>query len=154
MAFMVEYRDGLRGSVILVPVIGDFNCAVRVRGRAEIPSFLAYIPWENSNNFSCLVHYAERFFESGRLDWPIERYLPSLVFGRAEELRVAAVWLVALAAMLALHALAARRPWADRAFASGALPIVLALAIGVMVDDWARPGSTSEAPQGAIGAPD
>ena len=75
MAFMVEYRDGLRGSVILVPVIRDFNCAVRVRGRAQIPSFLAYIPWENSNNFSCLVQYAERFFESGRPEWPIERTL-------------------------------------------------------------------------------
>ena len=87
-------------------------------------------------------------------DWPLERYLPSLVFGPTEELRVAAVWLVALAAILALHALAARRPWADRAFASGALPIVLALAIGVMVDAWARPGSTNEAPADAINTPD
>ena len=75
MAFLVEYRDGLRASVILIPVIRDFNCAARVRGEAKIPSFLAYIPWENSNNFSCLVYYAERFFETGRPDYPIERTL-------------------------------------------------------------------------------
>ena len=75
MAFLIEYRDGLRGTVILIPVIRDFNFAARVRGDAKIASFVAYIPWENSNNFSCLVRCAERLFETGKPDYPIERTL-------------------------------------------------------------------------------
>ena len=75
MAFLIEYRDGLRGSVILIPVIRDFNFAARVRGDAKIASFVAYIPWENSNNFSCLVRCAERLFETGKPDYPVERTL-------------------------------------------------------------------------------
>jgi hypothetical protein len=71
--------------------------------------------------------------------WPIERYLPSLVFGPSEELRVAAVWIAAVMALLALDRVAQRREWADRAFRSAALPIALAIAIGVTVDGWARP---------------
>jgi hypothetical protein len=75
MAFLIEYRDGLRGSVILIPVIRDFNFAARTKPDRKITSFVAYIPWENSNNFSCLVRCAERLFETGKPDYPIERTL-------------------------------------------------------------------------------
>ena len=87
-------------------------------------------------------------------DWPIERYLPSLVFGPGGELRVAAVWVGALMALLILDVLARRRDRADRAFRSGALPIALGLAIGVLVDAWARPAEMETAPAGVTITPD
>ena len=86
--------------------------------------------------------------------WPIERYLPSLVFGPGEELRVAAVWVGALVALLVLDVLAWRRDWADRAFRSGALPIALGLAVGVLVDAWARPAEMETAPARVTITPD
>ena len=86
--------------------------------------------------------------------WPVERYLPSLVFGPPEEVRVAVVWIVALVVLLALDVLARRREWADRAFGSALLPIVLAFAVGSAVDSWARPYQTNTAPVGTIDGPD
>jgi hypothetical protein len=86
--------------------------------------------------------------------WPVERYLPSLVFGPAEELRVAAVWVVVLAALFALDWLAQRRDWADRAFRSAVLPIGLALLIGAAVDGWARPSQTRTPSAGSERIPD
>jgi hypothetical protein len=87
-------------------------------------------------------------------DRAVERYLPSLVFESVAELRVAAVWLLALAALFALDRLAQRNDRANRAFASGALPIVLGLAVGVLVDAWARPTQTETAPAGLMATPD
>lgn len=86
--------------------------------------------------------------------WPVERYMPSLVFGPAEELRVAAIWAGVLGALLVLDALARHRDWPDRAFRSGALPIVLGLAIGVAVDSWARPLQRAEPSAGVGVTPD
>jgi hypothetical protein len=86
--------------------------------------------------------------------WPVERYLPSLVFGDAEELRVAAIWIAVLAAALVLDALARRRDWADAAFRSAALPIGLALLIGAAVDGWARPPQTRTPSAGSERIPD
>jgi hypothetical protein len=87
-------------------------------------------------------------------DRPIERYLPSLVFGPPEELRVAAIWVGVIGVLLALDALARHRDWADRAFRTGALPIALGLTIGVLVDAWARPARTETAPAGVTVTPD
>jgi hypothetical protein len=69
---------------------------------------------------------------------PIERYLPSLVFDAPVETRVAAVWLVALGLLIALHALALRDPRADRAFRTPLPAIALYVFVGVLVDLWAR----------------
>ena len=69
---------------------------------------------------------------------PIERYLPSLVFDAPAETRVAAVWLVALALLMALDALARREPRADRVFRTPLPAIALFVFIGVLVDRWAR----------------
>lgn len=95
-----------------------------------------------------------RFWTALSGEWPLQRYLPSLVLGPAEEMRVAALWLVVLAALLVLDRFARDRDWADRGFASGALPIALAVALGVMVDAWARPENTNAAPADVIATPD
>jgi hypothetical protein len=69
---------------------------------------------------------------------PIERYLPSLVVESPAETRVALVWLVALALLLALDALALREPRADRGFRTPLPAIAFFVFIGVLVDVWAR----------------
>jgi hypothetical protein len=69
---------------------------------------------------------------------PVERYLPSLVAGGGDEMRVALVWVVALAALIVLDRLALRRDDVDRLFRGLGLAVTLLLAIGVLVDLWAR----------------
>jgi hypothetical protein len=69
----------------------------------------------------------------------LNRYLPSLVTPDAADLRVLALWLAALAAVLVLHALARTHARADAAFRSLGLPLALLLAVGAGVDLWARP---------------
>jgi hypothetical protein len=69
---------------------------------------------------------------------PVARYLPSLVTGSGEELRVAALWIGAAAIVLLLDVLSRRSDVVDRAFAGLGLPLVLLLSIGVLVDTWAR----------------
>jgi hypothetical protein len=69
---------------------------------------------------------------------PIATYLPSLVSASPDEWRVALVWLVALAVLLALDVWARRRERIDRLFLGLGLPIVLMLVLGVAVDTWAR----------------
>ncbi|HUG55317.1 MAG TPA: hypothetical protein VMR21_17045 [Vicinamibacteria bacterium] len=80
-----------------------------------------------------------RLWEALSGDWPIARYLPSLTSASADEIRVAVVWIVALAALLTLDAVARRQEGLDRLFRTLALPVVLLLAVGTAVDGWARP---------------
>jgi hypothetical protein len=69
------------------------------------------------------------------------RYLPSLVAGDPAEDRVAVVWAVAFAGLLALDAASRRSPRVDRLFAGTALPVVLLLMTGAAIDHWARGGA-------------
>jgi hypothetical protein len=83
-------------------------------------------------------------------EWPVGRYLPSLVAATPDEWRVAVVWLAALMLLLALDALARRRDRVDRLFTGLGLPIVLLLSVGIAVDGWARksaPETTKAAPE-------
>jgi hypothetical protein len=75
-----------------------------------------------------------------------ERYLPSLVYPRADEARVALLWAGALGVVLLLDAAARRSERADRVFRGPALPLALLLAIGAGTELWARrPSSTAAA---------
>lgn len=72
-------------------------------------------------------------------DTAVGRYLPSLVTGSGEELRVAALWLAAAVFVLVLDVFSARSEAVDRVFRGLGLPLVLILSIGLFVDAWARP---------------
>ncbi|HEV7503118.1 MAG TPA: hypothetical protein VGQ33_24030 [Vicinamibacteria bacterium] len=83
---------------------------------------------------------------------PAGFYLPSLVAAAPDDLRVAAVWLGALAILLALDVLARRRPRVDRLFRGLGLPLLLLLLVGAAVDGWARrtpPQTTTAASPGS-----
>jgi hypothetical protein len=69
---------------------------------------------------------------------PLERYLPALARADPFELRVAVVWLAALALVLVLDAAARQTDRADRWFRGFALPVVVFVGIGLAVDYWAR----------------
>jgi hypothetical protein len=76
-AFLVEYRDGLRGTVLLLTGhIRDFCFAARIKGESKPPSCLFYLPEPpGAKYFDCLVGNIEKLFESGRPPYPVERTL-------------------------------------------------------------------------------
>jgi hypothetical protein len=76
-AFLVEYRDGTRGTVLLLNGhIQDFCFAARVKGEPKPTSCLFYLPSPpGAKYFDCLVANIEKLFESGRPPYPIERTL-------------------------------------------------------------------------------
>jgi hypothetical protein len=67
------------------------------------------------------------------------RYLPSLTRPDAVEARVAALWIVLIAALLVLDRKARQTEALDRWFRGLGLPVVLFLSLGLAVDHWARP---------------
>ena len=82
----------------------------------------------------------------------VAHYLPSLVAAQPDDWRTAAVWLAALAVLLALDLLAARGRRVDAWFRGLTLPAILLLAVSLGVDHWARPGGVPDRP--ATTAPD
>ncbi len=73
---LVEYRDGFRaGALMLGGMVNEYLAAIRVKGRKEPEATLCYVPIENSNNFSPLVHAIVHMFRTGRLLYPVERTL-------------------------------------------------------------------------------
>lgn len=80
-------------------------------------------------------------------------YLPSLVARQPDDWRVAAVWLLALAALLGLDRLASRRQRVDAWFGGLALPAIVLLVVGLGVDHWARPGGTPAFPSTSTRSP-
>jgi hypothetical protein len=80
-----------------------------------------------------------RLWEALSGDGDLNRYLPALSHHpHADEIRVASLWVVALAVLLLLDALSRSRIWADRAFGGLVLPVAAFLFIGAGVDGWAR----------------
>jgi hypothetical protein len=76
VACLLEYNDGLQAAVVaLGGLVNEYLAAFRVKGRTAIDSTLCYVPPENSNNFSMLVHGIVQMFETGRTPYPVERTL-------------------------------------------------------------------------------
>jgi hypothetical protein len=76
----------------------------------------------------------------------IGRYLPSLTDVDGAEIRVTAVWVVALLVLFVLDGLAEDDDRMDRLFRGLGLPIALLMAIGLAVDLWARRPAQAEEP--------
>jgi hypothetical protein len=77
VAFLIEYRDGARGTVLLLNGhIRDFCFAARSRGEARPASCLFLLPPPpGARFFDALVANLEKFFEAGKAPYPVERTL-------------------------------------------------------------------------------
>jgi hypothetical protein len=76
-AFLVEYRDGTRGTALLLNGhIQDFCFAARIKAESRPASCLFYLPPPpGAKYFDCLVTNIEKFLETGRPPYPVERTL-------------------------------------------------------------------------------
>jgi hypothetical protein len=76
-AFLVEYRDGLRGTVLLLNgQIQDFCFAARIKGESKPASCQFYLPLPpGAKFFDPLVANIEKFLETSRSPYPVERTL-------------------------------------------------------------------------------
>ncbi len=71
---LVEYRDGFRGAVLALNGVSEYLVAVKPK-RQNAEATLCYIPIENSNNFSMLVHGITQMIATGKAPYPVERTL-------------------------------------------------------------------------------
>jgi hypothetical protein len=71
---LVEYRDGFNGAVLALDGVSEYLVAVKEKDKPPA-STLCYIPIENSNNFSMLVHGIARMFSGDRPPYPVDRTL-------------------------------------------------------------------------------
>jgi hypothetical protein len=76
-AFLVEYRDGTRGTALLLNGhIQDFVFAGRVRGESKPLSCMLHLPaTPGARFFDALVANIEKLLEYGRSPYPVERTL-------------------------------------------------------------------------------
>lgn len=76
-AFLVEYRDGTRGTVLLLNGhVQDFTFAARLKGEAQPASCLFHLPPPpGAKYFDCLVANIEKLFATGKSPYPVERTL-------------------------------------------------------------------------------
>jgi hypothetical protein len=76
-AFLVEYRDGLRGTVLLLNGhIQDFCFAARMNGESKPASCLFYLPLPpGAKFFDPLTANIEKFLVTGKSPYPVERTL-------------------------------------------------------------------------------
>ena len=76
MLCLLEYNDGFHAAVLMLGgLVNEYLVAFRVKGRAAIDSTLCYVPSENSNNFSMLVHGIAQMYNTGKPSHPVERTL-------------------------------------------------------------------------------
>lgn len=71
---LVEYRDGFRGAVLALSDVSEYIAAVKPKGK-DPQATVCYIPGENSNNFSMLVHGIVQMIQTGNRPYPVERTL-------------------------------------------------------------------------------
>ncbi len=76
-AFLVEYRDGSRGTILLLNGhVADFTFAAKLKGETKPSSCLFHLPPPpGARYFDCLVANIEKLFETGRSPYPLERTL-------------------------------------------------------------------------------
>jgi hypothetical protein len=73
---LLEYNDGFRAAVLMLGgLVNEYLVAFRVKGRQEIASANCYVPTENSNNFSPLVHAIAHMYLTFKHLYPVERTL-------------------------------------------------------------------------------
>ncbi len=74
---LIEYADGTKGAVFnLVEATSDFAFAGRIKGQAEPVSTCFYLPAPpGARFFDPLTFNIEKFFDSGRPSYPVERTL-------------------------------------------------------------------------------
>jgi hypothetical protein len=76
-AFLIEYRDGTRGTVLLLNGhLQDFCFAGRVKSEAKPISCLFQLPQPpGARYFDALTFNIEKMLESGKAPYPVERTL-------------------------------------------------------------------------------
>jgi hypothetical protein len=76
-AFLVEYRDGTRGTALLLNGhVQDFTFACKVKGEAKPQSCLFHLPPPpGAKYFDCLVGNIEKLLDNGKAPYPVERTL-------------------------------------------------------------------------------
>lgn len=76
-AFLIEYRDGTRGTMLLLNGhLRDFVFAAKVKGEAKPASCLFCLPPPpGARFFDAQVANLEKFFETGKAPYPVERTL-------------------------------------------------------------------------------
>jgi hypothetical protein len=77
VAFLVEYRDGTRGTALLLNGhVQDFTFACKVKGEARPQSCLFHLPPPpGAKYFDCLTGNIEKLLEHGKAPYPVERTL-------------------------------------------------------------------------------
>ncbi len=76
-AFLVEHRDGTRGTVLLLNGhVQDFTFAARVKGEAKPSSCLFLLPPPpGARYFDALTFNIEKMLETGKTPYPVQRTL-------------------------------------------------------------------------------
>ncbi len=76
-AILLEYKDGLKGTVLSVGYSGvRWNAACRLKGEDRIGATYFYGgPWNNRGLFRALSHAIQDFFKQKKSPYPVERTL-------------------------------------------------------------------------------
>ena len=77
IAYRFEYRDGLKGTMLLLNgLVDDFTFAAQIKGQKEPLSTLFYLPPNPNVTYSAaLMSKAEEMFLTGKAPYPAERTL-------------------------------------------------------------------------------
>jgi hypothetical protein len=81
VAYHYRYKDGLRGTIMLLNgFVEDFNFAAQLEGKEKPFSTMMYLSRGREratleSYFDPLVHYIERFMITGKEQYPVERVL-------------------------------------------------------------------------------
>lgn len=71
---LIEYRDGFKAATLALANVSEYLVAVKPKGAAP-QATLCYIPIENSNNFSMLVHGITQMIQTGKPAIDVRRTL-------------------------------------------------------------------------------